>query len=214
MNVFTILFTVLLLFGNPNHQHLKYCQQRLWLHSFTGSQQNHTARADFVVMGQLTINSKKHGKCIILYDDEDRELISKHKWYITKQDCRMYATSRDYSKGWKSSKHLSMHQLVMGFYAGDIDHKNRNGLDNRKKNLRKANRSQNMANSKLFSTSTTGYKGVSWSKTNKMFRAYIKVNYKQIWLGHFLNPIKAAQSYNEAAIKYFGEFARPNKIPE
>lgn len=58
---------------------------------------------------------------------------------------------------------------------------------------------------------TSGYKGVS--RDRGRWRAYIRVNYKQIHLGNFRTKEEAARRYNEAALKYFGEFAELNEIP-
>jgi hypothetical protein len=65
-------------------------------------------------------------------------------------------------------------------------------------------------NSKI--TNTSGFKGVIWHKQSKKWYARITLNYKRIDLGLFKDKIQAAIAYNEAAIKYHGEFARLNKI--
>lgn len=109
---------------------------------------------------------------------------------------------------------VKLHRLIMN--APDhleVDHINGNRLDNRKTNLRLCTREQNQRNVGINSTNTSGYKGVSWCKPRNGWRVRIKIHGKEIQLGLFSDKIKAAIVYNEAAKKYFGEFAHLNVIP-
>lgn len=95
----------------------------------------------------------------------------------------------------------------------DVDHVNRNTLDNRRINLRPCTRSQNCANQKIRSTNTSGFKGVNLKRRSSgqtKWCARISVNYKRIQLGYFLTAKEAARAYDAAALKHFGEFARLN----
>lgn len=87
-----------------------------------------------------------------------------------------------------------------------IDHKDRNGLNNTRANLRIATQSQNSANSKVRSTNKLGVKGVY--QQDGRYRANITVNGKRHDLGMFVTLEEARAAYMEAAKKYFGEFAR------
>jgi hypothetical protein len=93
-----------------------------------------------------------------------------------------------------------------------VDHINGNSLDNRMSNLRSCTHQQNRCNSKLSSNNSTGFKGVDYMKSKEKFRARIKYQYKEIHLGLFEYAEDAALAYNDAAITYFGEFARLNII--
>lgn len=93
---------------------------------------------------------------------------------------------------------------------GHLDHIDGNTWNNRLSNLREATTSQNLANSKTFETNTSGYKGVCWHKQHQKWRAYIVVSKKQHHLGLFTELHDAARAYRDAALKYFGEFARHN----
>ena len=93
-----------------------------------------------------------------------------------------------------------------------IDHINGNGLDNRKCNLRFANANQNQHNRKTNKNNKSGYKGVCWHKRHNKWISRISINNKLIHLGLFNDKLDAANTYNNAAIKYYGEFANLNII--
>lgn len=161
-------------------------------------------------MGKLIINSKTYGEKIVLYDDEDVLLINKYKWriYKGKPDNQWYAIAHTPMINNKR-KIIRMHNLVTNQLF--IDHKNGNGLDNRKENLRKANHSKNSMNRRTTrKNKKCKYKGLI--KHNNKYVAKIIINKKQIYLGVFANQEDAAIAYNKAAIKYFGEFAFLNVI--
>lgn len=93
-----------------------------------------------------------------------------------------------------------------------VDHINGNIQDNRKSNLRVANRQTNAANCKIHKHNTSGYKGVSYIKALKKYRAYIMHNDRQLYLGLFQTAEDAAKVYDDKAVELFGDFARTNKM--
>lgn len=103
-----------------------------------------------------------------------------------------------------------MHKLIAGITGRRVDHKSDVSLDNRRKNLRPANRFQNNQNQKTRSDSRVGLKGVGFAKHMKTrpWRAKITVEGKAIHLGYFRTPEEAHAAYCAAAKHYFGEFAR------
>lgn len=106
-----------------------------------------------------------------------------------------------------------MHRFIMNAQKGQIiDHINGNGLDNRKENLRFCTHRQNAYNLITGTNKTSKYKGVHLLKNNGLWCVQIKIPNKRIRLGNFEREDDAALAYNEAAIKYFGEFACLNKI--
>jgi hypothetical protein len=90
-----------------------------------------------------------------------------------------------------------------------IDHINRNGLDNRRANLRLATVTQNAWNSKK-RNSRSGYKGVWFAAEKGLWRAAIVNEGRKIHLGYFKDKTAAARKYDEAAKKYRGQFALLN----
>lgn len=74
-----------------------------------------------------------------------------------------------------------------------IDHINRNKLDCRRKNMRIADSQINSFNRNAPRNSMTGYKGVSYDVRSGKFKAYIKIDRKQINLGLFDTPEIANQ---------------------
>ena len=97
--------------------------------------------------------------------------------------------------------------------AGTIpDHRNGDGLDNRRSNLRPATNQTNLMNRGPQVNNTSGFKGVIFDKRSDAWRAQIKVDGRYIYLGCLDSKIEAAEAYNEAANKVFGEFAWLNPI--
>lgn len=100
-----------------------------------------------------------------------------------------------------------MHRYLMSEPPEEVDHKNRDGLDNRRENLRKASTIQNGANSRSRGGASR-FKGVYRHRDG--WRSSIRNNYKTIHLGKFDSEEDAARAYDEAARRLHGEFARVN----
>lgn len=111
---------------------------------------------------------------------------------------------------------MTMHRLIASAIGRRlVDHRDRNGLNNTRGNLRLATSSLNIANSgRRAGKVGSKFKGVHPCPRNchrrKPWRAAIKVDYRQIHLGTFAMEAEAAEAYDAAALKYFGEFALTN----
>lgn len=107
------------------------------------------------------------------------------------------------------------HNLVWFLHYGEwpeleIDHINRDPLDNKIKNLRLATRQQNAANRKMGHNNFHKFKGMSYEKDRKKWLARIRVDGVLKNLGRYDNIVDAAKAYDKAALRYFGEFAHLN----
>lgn len=103
------------------------------------------------------------------------------------------------------------HRLAWLYMTGawpehDIDHINNIKSDNRFANLRKATRSQNIANRAVPHPNPTGFKGVRFNGAS--YTASITVKRKARFLGAFDTPEEASAAFSRAAAEAFGEFAR------
>ena len=105
---------------------------------------------------------------------------------------------------------IRLHNFLLGMKR--VDHKDGDGLNNRRSNLRKANHAQNMANRQKFAGSSSQFKGVWWESANRKWRAAIKNSRGRAHLGYFTDEKAAAEAYNRAAREQYGEFARLNKL--
>lgn len=149
-------------------------------------------------------------------DDDRYDEISQHKWTAVvtgKYVKRVYAYRRtdwDNSKRrWRKS--ILMHRQIFGDEsAPDVDHKDGNTLNNQRENLRAATRSENLANNRR-AKSDLGYRGVTRTMRGEL-KPY-RVMCRNRYIGAFDDLIEAAQAYDTAAIKEFGQFAKLN-FPE
>lgn len=144
-----------------------------------------------------------------IVDDEDYERLRSFRWRLKIEDGRKYAVWNTTRAGRQVC--FRMHSLVLGTKL-PIDHKDRNGLNNTKSNLRLATKSQNAANSKVRRDNISGFRGVS--PLGKRWRSVIQVNGRRLHLGCYTTAIDAAIAYDLAAIRFFEEFARTNVIGE
>lgn len=141
------------------------------------------------------------------------ETLSKHSWQYVPAYLGYTAYARRYVSTAEGRKPLYMHAVVLG--VAFADHRDGNGLNNRRPNLREVTATQNAQNlAKRRADSRTGaptsrYKGVSSRGAGK-WRARATLNGKAVSLGDFPSEDDAARAYDDFARKHFGEFARLN----
>ncbi len=146
---------------------------------------------------------------VAIVDDEDFEWLSAWNW-----SSRVCKNGTIYACRWISvggkEPHIHMHREIMKCPDGLlVDHKDRDGLNNRRENLRIATKSQNNANNAgKRSHSTNAFKGVA--RFRKKWRAVIRFQGVRKYLGYFKREEDAARAYDAKARELFGEFASTN----
>ena len=137
------------------------------------------------------------------FDWEDFDKIKNYSWYEYVSNNGTYHSVRAYDSN--THKKIIMSQLIIGH---NCDHENRNPLDNRKENLRRATAQENARNRSIQRNNTSGFIGVSWHKRINKWVSRIKIDSKLVQLGSFTNKNDAIISRLKAELKYFGaEFA-------
>ena len=162
----------------------------------------------FVVRDDGTVEIMLTQGKVAIIDEEDMALVGGRRWYAHKRNGSFYTATMIYRADGTRTL-LSMHQLFLP-EAKQIDHINRDGLDNRRINLRMCTPTQNQHNRGPMQGSSSKYKGVAWHKRRGKWQAYIKIGDKIRHLGVFTDELAAARAYDIAARQHFGEFARPN----
>jgi hypothetical protein len=154
---------------------------------------------------------------IALIDEADYHLIEPYTWCAAYVKRTWYALSnlRVHEMADGQTKTIRMHRLILGVDPGvQVDHENRDGLDNRRQNLRIAETWQNCANIGPYNNNQSGYKGVTLycSGNYRRWKATIRDRKlgHQIHLGYFLTVEEAAMAYDARAREIFGKFAYQN----
>ena len=163
-------------------------------------------------MKRINVSTKTFPNKYALVDDEDFDWLNQWFWTASKppKNSAMYAAKR--------TKPYKMHHLLVEKKPGEVvDHIDGNGLNNQKRNLRVCSLLENSRNRKKmpgspFGKPTSKHKGVGLIAGS--FRARISISGKTIYIGTFKSESSAALAYNEAARKYFGEYAFLNKIED
>lgn len=153
----------------------------------------------------------------VMVDDEDYDEVMKHKWSVTVNSNTTYVyrtiSTNRYRNGKRIRTSVLLHRFLLGITGPKIeaDHRDHNGLNNQRYNLREVTHQQNMFNRKKASrmngqSFSSNYKGVHWHNQNKKWIAKIMINTKTIHLGCFTDEYEAYLVYEEAAKKIQGEY--------
>ena len=137
----------------------------------------------------------------LLVSDEDYDSVMVYRWHTVPAGNTRYALRRETLPNGKR-RVVRVHNFIMGVDSG-VDHINRNGLDNTRKNLRLADKSLNSHNTTSWSKS--GYKGVTKATNGNQWQARIMKNGKNYYLGKYDTPEEAALVYRVAATRLYGE---------
>jgi len=157
-----------------------------------------------------TLNSNP--PCMI--DDDMYDALSKIQWHYGKGRAKVYFM------GWWGGTYKYLHRYIYELRYGpiplhlEIDHKDRNPLNQTSDNLRAVTRSENHGNKKLNSNNTSGYKGVCFYKAYGKYAAATKREGQRLFLGYFESKHEAALAVNKAYKQYYPNCPLPNQIPE
>ena len=156
------------------------------------------------IEGNLAYVPLTHGFEAVI-DASDAHLVEKYNWYVRQQRKAFYAARADCSG--PKQRMVMMHRQIMGEPDGkQIDHRDGDGLNNRRCNLREATNSQNTCNQGLRRTNVSGFKGVY--KHKRKWRADITLDGQRRFLGLFATPEAAHAAYCKASAELHGEFGR------
>lgn len=141
-------------------------------------------------------------------DDDDYSVLAATRWHAVEPSPGIYyAMGRPFG----DDRRVYMHRFLMQAKKGlEVDHRDGNGLNNQRTNLRVCTRSQNAMNQRKNPKRLSGFKGVSISSDRKKWVAQICINQQRTPLGTFNTEYEAALAYNDAAIRLFGDFAKLN----
>jgi hypothetical protein len=128
-----------------------------------------------------------------MIDDEDYEMLNKHKWCVNVNRNAIYAR-RGSPRCKGKQDEIKMHSVIMKAPKGvQCDHIDGNGLNNQKYNLRLVTNRQNCMN--RHQTTTSRYPGVTWNKRSGVWNAQAQVNGKHKHLGTFRTEEDAYKAY-------------------
>ena len=147
----------------------------------------------------------------VIVDAQDAHLLSEYDWSIRPSGSTAYVQKVLFENGIYVG-YRSLHRVITGCEEGlVVDHKNGNGLDNRRDNLRICTQAENLRNRKINENNTSGFKGVFFdpgTRNSKPWRSRIAVGGQRINLGRFGSPEEAHAAYCRASAERHGEFSR------
>lgn len=159
-------------------------------------------------MGLIPLKGKYGVGRFAKVDDKWAGIVRYH-WTVIIANGKEYVVWKTTRKG--LGKTLYLHRLILGAPKGSmVDHINGDTYDYRMSNLRIVTNSQNQMNAKRRSDNDSGYKGVTWNKQRRAWKAQIRKDGRDFFIGYFDNPRHAAYAYDINAREIFGEYARVN----
>lgn len=163
---------------------------------------------------RIPLHSRKHPNLYALIDEEDAELVNQYRWFLNASHCVertiYYAVAHGPRRNGPRD-FFAMHRIIVGAPPTvEVDHINGDGLDNRRSNLRQCTSSQNKWNFTKRDGTSSRFRGVTWNRVTRKWRAQLQVKGKQITIGDFQDEEAAAAAYDGMARKHFGEFGTYN----
>ena len=135
--------------------------------------------------------------CAVIVSDEDAGLLDSHQWHIHRSGKKLYV--RGYPTGRRKEGLVYLHRVILAGVP-EVDHKDGDGLNNDRQNLRPATRSQNCSNKSV--------RGVHFDGRTQRWRAEVQFEGKRYRLGRFATQQEAVAARNEKAQVLHGAFYR------
>lgn len=129
-------------------------------------------------------------RCEIDRDDLQRVISFWHKWSAFWSETAK--TWYVYCRAGDRREIVLLHRFLLNTPSDlHVDHRDHNGLNNRRRNIRNVTRSVNQLNHRMQTNNTSGYRGVVWDKSRSLWQARVKVEGRNTMLGRFSNPEQA-----------------------
>jgi hypothetical protein len=161
---------------------------------------------EIIVDGDVALIPLTRGLEAII-DVEDHPLVDGFNWFAKPDKSNFYAARTDRSYG--QQRTIRLHRWIMDAPPDmQVDHKDGNGLNNRRSNLRLATNEQNQFNQRLRKDNTSGVKGVVWDAYHEKWHARIAVHSRLRHLGRYSSIEDAREAYARASAVFHGEFGR------
>ena len=163
-------------------------------------------------MREITLTQGKAA----LVDDEVFDRLNPWGWYANRCGKPFYAVRNGSRANGARPTLIYMHRVIWELIHGpipggfDIDHVDRDGLNNRGDNLRLATPQQQNCNRGKQSNNTSGLVGVSWDKHKGRWHARAQLNGRKKHLGYFHSAIEASLARDKFVLDHHGKFAELN----
>ena len=138
-----------------------------------------------------------HNKYVLI-DNEDFDLCNSYRWFYMNNKLAGYGYA-SFTKTIKGKrKVIRMHNIIMRPPQGyEVDHINRDTLDNRRTNLRICTRGENMANRGVFKNNKLGLKNIR--RRNGKYQVRVQREGVPICLGTFSKLSEAIRTATSSA---------------
>lgn len=164
-------------------------------------------------MKQIPIYYKKKVEAYAQVSDKDFKHLNQWSWSLLKSKKTSIQYAYKNIRQGKVHTHIYMHRIVLERKLNRLitsneltDHKDCDGLNNKRSNIRLATYTQNQRNQRISKNNTSGYVGVVWEKRRKKWQAQIVIDYKCYFLGYFNNKIDAVNARIIAAKREYKQF--------
>jgi hypothetical protein len=165
-----------------------------------------------IIVGAVALIPLNQGMCALIDSDDLPKLEKFGNWRLLKSKNGVFYAKATKNAG-KRRIGFKLHRVLLGITDPKIyvDHKDRDGLNNLRSNLRPCTHAQNNAN-RVSPKGLTAYKGIRKLTGTPRWKGLINLGGKQFNLGVFNTKEEAALAYNKAALEAHGEFARLNEV--